>query len=96
MVGGGVDVPGVGLLDDAPAVHDRDPVGELDEQRDVVGDEEDGEAQLAARESWRRICRRITTSSAVVGSSRMTTSGSRARAIAIMTRWRMPPGSWCG
>ena len=35
------------LLDDAPAVHDRDPVGELHQQRQVVGDEDDREAELA-------------------------------------------------
>ena len=36
------------------------------------------------------------TSSAVVGSSAMSTSGSSASAIAIITRWRMPPENWCG
>jgi len=36
------------------------------------------------------------TSSAVVGSSAMITSGSLAIAIAITTRWRMPPESSCG
>lgn len=46
--------------------------------------------------SWRRICRCMTTSRAVVGSSMMTTSGSSASAIAIITRWRIPPESWCG
>ena len=43
-----------------------------------------------------RISRWVTTSSAVVGSSRITTWGSSARAIAIMTRWRIPPDSSCG
>ena len=38
----------------------------------------------------------MTTSSAVVGSSMMTTCGSSASAIAIITRCRMPPESWCG
>ena len=32
----------------------------------------------------------------VVGSSAMSTAGSRASAIAIMTRCRIPPESWCG
>ena len=36
------------------------------------------------------------TSSAVVGSSAMMTSGSQARASAIITRWRMPPENSCG
>ena len=36
------------------------------------------------------------TSSAVVGSSAIRSSGSAASAIAIATRWRMPPENWCG
>ena len=42
------------------------------------------------------ICAWIVTSRAVVGSSAMRMSGSQARAMAIMTRWRMPPENWCG
>src|SRR3954471_2808560 len=38
----------------------------------------------------------IVTSSAVVGSSAIRIFGSQASAIAIITRWRMPPDSWCG
>ncbi len=38
----------------------------------------------------------IVTSRAVVGSSAIISFGSRARAIAIITRWRMPPENWCG
>ncbi len=36
------------------------------------------------------------TSSAVVGSSAKRIVGPQASAIAIVTRWRMPPDSWCG
>ena len=43
-----------------------------------------------------RICAWMVTSSAVVGSSAMRMSGSLASAIAIITRWRWPPESWCG
>ena len=43
-----------------------------------------------------RICACTVTSSAVVGSSAISNSGSLARAIAIITRWRWPPESWCG
>src|SRR6266849_1445340 len=43
-----------------------------------------------------RICAWMVTSSAVVGSSAMMSLGSQASAIAIMTRWRMPPESSCG
>ena len=43
-----------------------------------------------------RIWAWMVTSSAVVGSSAMRRSGFVESAIAIMTRWRMPPDSWCG
>ena len=43
-----------------------------------------------------RICACTVTSSAVVGSSAISTSGSLAIAIAIITRWRMPPENSCG
>ena len=36
------------------------------------------------------------TSSAVVGSSAISTLGLQASAMAIIARWRMPPESWCG
>ena len=35
-------------------------------------------------------------SRAVVGSSRISRDGSEASAMAITTRWSMPPESWCG
>src|SRR5262249_10192363 len=41
------ELPGRGGLDDLARVHDRDPVRDLQEQREVVRDEEDGEAELA-------------------------------------------------
>ena len=37
-----------------------------------------------------------TTSSAVVGSSARITCGWRNVASATITRWRIPPLSWCG
>ena len=43
-----------------------------------------------------RICAWIVTSSAVVGSSAISTRGLQASAIAIIARCRMPPDSWCG
>ncbi|MFD0469513.1 hypothetical protein ACFQ0B_15275 [Nonomuraea thailandensis] len=42
------------------------------------------------------ICAWTVTSSAVVGSSAISTSGSSAIDMAIMMRWRMPPENWCG
>ena len=44
----------------------------------------------------RRICAWMVTSSAVVGSSAISRSGSFASAIAIITRCRSPPESWWG
>ena len=38
----------------------------------------------------------MVTSSAVVGSSAISREGLQDKAIAIMTRWRIPPESWCG
>ena len=43
-----------------------------------------------------RICAWIVTSSAVVGSSAMMSFGLQESAMAIITRWRMPPENWCG
>ena len=43
-----------------------------------------------------RICAWMVTSSAVVGSSAMSSLGSHESAIAIITRWRMPPDSSWG
>jgi hypothetical protein len=38
----------------------------------------------------------MVTSSAVVGSSAIISSGSHDNAMAIITRWRMPPENSCG
>ncbi|MGY3120698.1 hypothetical protein ACVWXQ_004635 [Bradyrhizobium sp. S3.14.4] len=43
-----------------------------------------------------RICAWMVTSSAVVGSSAINSFGLQASAIAIITRWRMPPEKRCG
>ena len=90
--------PGRRLLDDGAGVHDGDPVGDLDQQRQVVGDENDAEAELLAElvEQSAIIERCTTTSRAVVGSSRKSNLGFRHRAKAITARWRMPPLSWWG
>ncbi len=42
------------------------------------------------------ICAWVVTSSAVVASSAISSFGRQASAIAIITRCRMPPESWCG
>ena len=68
----------VGLLDDLAGVHDGHPIGHLGHHAQVVGDEDD----RGARSRWRsrirsRICAWMVTSSAVVGSSAISSSGSR-------------------
>ena len=49
---------------------------------------------------WRarrlRICFCTVTSRAVVGSSANSSLGPHDSAIAMTTRWRMPPDNWCG
>ena len=51
----------------------------------------------AARSEIRsRICAWTVTSSAVVGSSAMSSLRSHDSAIAIITRCLMPPENWCG
>ena len=49
----------------------------------------------SSRMRW-RICAWIVTSSAVVGSSAISTDGLHDSASAIITRWRMPPENSCG
>jgi len=62
-----------------------------------VRDEQDREPErLLELDDLREDVPLTTTSSAVVGSSMMTISGSAAGAIAIITRCRMPPDSSCG
>ena len=54
---------------------------------------------LSSRFIWSstpRIWAWIVTSSAVVGSSAISSFGLQASAMAIITRWRRPPDSWCG
>ena len=80
------------VLDDLAEIHDRDVVGDLGDDADVVGDEQHRHAASAPAAAIRsRICACVVTSSAVVGSSAIRTSGLQASAMAIMTRWRMPP-----
>ena len=86
------------LLDDPPGVHHEHAVGDVGDDAEVVGDQDDRRrrSRRAAARSSRRICAWIVTSSAVVGSSAISSSGEQDSAIAIITRWRMPPENSCG
>ena len=98
VLGRGEDRLLVGVLDDPPGVHHGDVVGDLGDDAEVVGDHHDRGVELASAGagSASRICAWTVTSSAVVGSSAISSLGSLMSAIAIITRWRMPPENSCG
>ena len=84
------------LAHDAVA-HDDDVVGDLADDAEVVADEQHAHpVPLLQPASSSRIWRWIVTSSAVVGSSAISSFGSQASAIAIITRCCWPPESSCG
>ena len=64
-------------LDDPAGIHHHDAVGDLGDDAEIVGDEQDRHAELAAagRCSRSRICAWMVTSSAVVGSSAISSCG---------------------
>ena len=57
---------------------------------------------MLSQQPWVERCLSAQSSAAVssstwpVGSSAMISRGAQASAIAIITRWRMPPEYWCG
>lgn len=76
-------------------VHDDDLVTHVGDSAQIVGDHDDGHAELRLQIADQfQICAWIVASNAVVGSSAIKMSGSHAKAMAIMTRWRMPPGQF--
>ena len=80
------------LFHDLAMAHHQHPVAEPGHHAEIVGDEHDGGARAALQPSSRRRTWACTvTSSAVVGSSAISTSGRHSVAMAIITRWRMPP-----
>ena len=84
-------------LDDLALLHHADRVGELAHDAEIMGDEQHRHAETPLQFLQQaRICACTVTSSAVVGSSAISRSGSLASAMAIITRWRWPPDSWCG
>ena len=88
----------VAALDDAAGVEHVDLVAQPGDDAEVVGDHDQRGAGAPATSSLSsaRICAWMVTSSAVVGSSAMSSRGWQASAIAISARCRMPPDSWCG
>ena len=86
------------LFDDAAGIHHDDIVGDLGDDAEIVGDEQDRSCPISgcSRRIRSRICAWMVTSSAVVGSSAISSDGLQDSAMAIITRWRMPPDIWCG
>ncbi len=65
-------------LDDLAFAHDRDAVADLEQERQVVGDEDHREPELVAQMGdLARISRWTSTSRAVVGSSMTMSCGSQ-------------------
>ena len=87
-----------GVLHDAAGVHDGHHVGVLGHHAQVVRDEQDRHAVLGLQ--LRRAVRGSAPGWSRPGPSsarrRSAVAGCSARAMAIMTRCRMPPDSWCG
>ncbi len=82
----------VRLLHHARGVENRHIVGILGDHAEIVRYQDDRETEPRLRSRIRsRICAWIVTSSAVVGSSAISRRGLHASAIAIITRWRIPP-----
>jgi hypothetical protein len=72
-------------------------VRQIFDHREVVGDEQVGDAQFFLQLFSRlRICACTETSSAEVGSSQISSSGCTASARAMAMRWRWPPENSCG
>jgi predicted exporter len=85
-------------FDDLAQIHDRDAVGDVLDDGEVVGDEEVGQAELALQVLSRLMtCAWIETSSAETGSSQtMSFGAASASARAMPMRWRWPPENSCG
>ena len=93
-----VQVVGRRDLDDLAEVHHRDPVGDMPDDGQVVGDEEVGGAEflLEVLEEVPTICAWMDTSRAETGSSQTTSDGLSESARARPTLCRWPPENWCG
>ena len=85
------------LLDDAAAIHDGDAVGEMGDDRDVVRDEEIGDAEIVAQVGQqiddRRLHRDVERRHRLVADDE---PGPVASARAMPTRCFSPPLIWCG
>jgi len=89
-----IDRPG---FDHVAAVHHGDTLTGLGNDTEIVRHEQDCHVEITtALLDQLEDLRLVVTSSAVVGSSAIKSRGPAEIAMAIMTRWRMPPESSCG
>ena len=96
-MGRGRSTSAVGPVSTTVRVEHRDAVADLANHAEVVRDQQHPEPKRSR--SYRissRICFAMVTSSAVVGSSRISSFGSQTSAIAIIARCSMPPDNSCG
>ena len=86
------------LLDELAGVQDPDAVAHLGDHAEVVADEQQRGLELAAQRRDRDRAPRPRRSRRARSSARRgsAATGSEASAIAITTRWSIPPESWCG
>ena len=91
------EVHGGRLFDDLSGVHDHHVGGHVGDDAQIVGDEDHRHVLFALKcVQQSMICDCVVTSSAVVGSSAIKSLGEHDKAMAIMTRWRIPPEKACG
>ena len=90
-------VRGRRLLDDPARVHHRDLVGAAGDDAEVVGDEDHRHEPLALllleQVEDLGLHGDVERGGGLVGEQQLRAAG---EAMAIITRWRMPPDSWCG
>jgi len=80
------------LLHHLAGIHHDDAPAHIRDHAERMADEDDAAPKSRSiPRSGRGICAWMVTSSAVVGSSAISSAGSLANPIASITRWRMPP-----
>ena len=97
MAGAAENLLGGSVLGAPAGVHDQDVVRELGHHPEIVRDDDDRGAELLLqiRDEVEdlRLHRDIQRGGGLVGDQQ---PGSQDSAMAIITRWRMPPENWYG
>ena len=85
-------------LDDPAGVHDGDHVGILGDHAQIVRDQQNRHARLALQFAEQfenlRLDGDIQRGRRFIGDQQLVACSDSA--MAIITRWRMPPDIWCG